>query len=69
MIIHIPVKSSSNEIKRFVVIFIPLQLTLDHIDKRRQDHVRLMNNLPNYTTLTQEIFVSLVFSVTKIITI
>jgi hypothetical protein len=34
-----------------------------------QDHVRLMYDLPNNTTLSQKIVASLVFSVTKIFTI
>jgi hypothetical protein len=67
MIIHIPTKSSSNEIKSFVVVFIPLQLTLCHVIEHRGDHVRLLYDLPDGMTLTQEIIVSLVFPVTKIL--
>jgi hypothetical protein len=65
-IIHIPTKSSSNELKRFVVIFIHLQLTLGHIVKCSWDHIRLLDDLPNDTTLTQKIVASSVFPVTEI---
>jgi hypothetical protein len=34
-----------------------------------RDHVHLLNDLPNGMSLTQEIVVSSIFSVTKIITI
>jgi hypothetical protein len=66
-IIHIPIKSTSNEVKSFVVIFAPLQLTLHSIVERRWDHVRMLYNLPNSTTLAQKIVASLVFSVTEIL--
>jgi hypothetical protein len=69
MIIHIPIKSSNNEIKSFVVVFIPHQLTLGHIVERHQDHVRLLDDLPNSMTLVQEIVVSSIFLVTKILAI
>jgi hypothetical protein len=69
MIIYIPTNSSSNEIESFVVIFILLQLTLGHVVECSRDHVRLLNDLPNSMTLTQEIVVSLIFPVTKILTI
>jgi hypothetical protein len=46
-----------------------LQLTLDHVVKRHWDHVRLMYNLSNSTTLAQKIAVGSVFSVTEILTI
>jgi hypothetical protein len=54
-IIHIPTKSSSNEIKRLIVIFIPLQLTLGRVVEHHRDHVRLLYDLPNSTTLAQKI--------------
>jgi L-rhamnose isomerase len=66
MIIHIPTKSSSNEVKSFVVVFIPLQLTLGRVVECSRDHVRLLDDLPNGTTLAQKIVVSSVFPVTKI---
>jgi L-rhamnose isomerase len=69
MIIYIPTKSSSNEIESLIVVFIPLQLTLSHIVECSRDHVRLLDDLPNSTTLTQEIVVSLVLPVTKILAI
>jgi hypothetical protein len=66
-IIHIPTWSSSNKIKSFIVIFIPLQLTLGHIVERRRNHVRLMYYLPNGTTLAKKIVASSVFLVTEIL--
>jgi hypothetical protein len=69
MIIYIPTKSSSNEIERFIVIFIHLQLTLSHVVEHRRDHVRLLHDLPNGTTLTQKIVASSIFLVTKILVI
>jgi hypothetical protein len=68
-ITHIPTKRSSNEIKSFVVVFIPLQLTLGHNVERHRDHVCLMYDLPNGMTLAQEIVVSSVFLVTEILVI
>jgi inner membrane protein involved in colicin E2 resistance len=69
MIIHISTKSSSNEIKSFVVVFIPLQLTLGYVVERRRDHVRLLHDLPNDTSLTQKIVMSSVLPITKILVI
>jgi hypothetical protein len=66
---YIPTKSSSNEIEGFIVIFIPLQLTLGRVVERRRDHVRLLYGLPNSTILAQMIVASSIFPVTKIITI
>jgi L-rhamnose isomerase len=68
-IIYIPTKSSSNEIEGPVVVFIHLQLTLGRVVECSWDHVRLLNDLPNDTTLTQEIVKSSVFPVTKILVI
>jgi inner membrane protein involved in colicin E2 resistance len=68
-IIYIPTKSSSNEIKSLVIVFIPLQLTLGHVVECSRYHVRLLDDLPNGTTLVQEIVASLVFPVTEILTI
>jgi hypothetical protein len=68
-IIHIPIKSSNNEIKSFVVIFVPHQLTLGHVVERRMDHVRLMYDLPNDTTLAQEIVASSILPIIKILAI
>jgi hypothetical protein len=42
-----------------------LQLTLDRVVECIRDHVHLLNDLPNGTTLTQTIVVSSVFSVTE----
>jgi hypothetical protein len=69
MIIYIPIKSSSNEIEDFVVIFIPLQLTLGSIVECSRDHLCLLDDLPDSTTLVQEIVASSVFSVTEILAI
>jgi L-rhamnose isomerase len=68
-IIYIPTKSSSNEVKSFVVVFKHLQLTLGRVVECSRDHVRLLDDLPNSTTLAQEIVVSLIFLVTKILAI
>jgi hypothetical protein len=68
-IIHIPTGSSSNEIKRFVVIFIPLQLTMCRVVEHRGDHVRLLYDLWDGMTLTQEIVASSVLLITEIIAI
>jgi hypothetical protein len=61
--------SSSNEIKRFIVVFVPLQLTLGRVVERRRDHVHLLYNLPNDTTLDKKILTSSVFLVTEILVI
>jgi hypothetical protein len=50
-------------------VFIPLQLILGRVAECSRDHVRLSNDLSNSTTLTQEIVVSSVFPVTKILAI
>jgi hypothetical protein len=68
-IVYIPTKSSSNNIKSFVVIFIPLQFILGHVVERHQDHVRLLYSLPNGMTLAQKIVTSSILPVTKIIVI
>jgi L-rhamnose isomerase len=69
MIIQIPTKNSSNEVKSFIVIFIPLQLTLGRVIKCSRDHVRLMDDFSNGTTLAQKIVASSVFPVTEILAI
>jgi hypothetical protein len=69
MIIHIPTKGSSNEIKSFVVVFIHLHVTLGHIVERHRDHMRLLHDLSYGTTLSQKIVMSLVFPVTEILAI
>jgi hypothetical protein len=68
-IIHIPTKSSSNEIKSFVVVFIPLQLNLGRVVERYRDHVCLLHDLPNGMTLAQKIVASLGFPATEILAI
>jgi hypothetical protein len=68
-IIHIPTKSSNNEIKSFVVVFIPLLLTLGHVIDGRWDHVRLLYDLPNGTTQAQKIVASSVLPITEILVI
>jgi L-rhamnose isomerase len=69
MIIHIHTKSSSNEIKSFVVVFIPRQLTLGRVVEHSWDHVRLLDDHPNSMTLAQEIVANSVFPVTESLTI
>jgi hypothetical protein len=46
-----------------------LQLTLGRVVEHRQDHVRLLHDLSDGTTLTQKIVTSLVFLVTEILAI
>jgi hypothetical protein len=46
-----------------------LQLTLHSVVERRWDHLRLLDDLPDDTTLAQKIVLSSVFSVTEILTI
>jgi hypothetical protein len=69
MIIYIPTKSSSNEIKSFIVVFIPLQLILCCVVKFHGDHVRLLYDLPDGTNLAQKIVASSVFPVAEILVI
>jgi hypothetical protein len=57
-----------NEIQSFVVVLVPLHLTLGHVVKCCRDHISL-NNLPDGMTLTQEVGVSSVFPITEILTI
>jgi hypothetical protein len=52
-----------------VVVFIPLQLTLRRVVECSWNHVCLLDDLPNGTTLVQEIVASSVFSVTEILAI
>jgi heme A synthase len=56
-------------IKSFVVILIPHQLSLDLVVERRQDHIRLLYDLPNGMTLAHKIVASLVFLVIEILAI
>jgi hypothetical protein len=42
---------------------------LGRVVERRQDHVRLLHNLPDGTTLGQEIVASLIFLLTEILII
>jgi L-rhamnose isomerase len=67
--IHIPTKSSSNEIKSFVVVFIPLQLMLGSVVEHRWDHVFVLYDLPNSTILARKIVASSVLTITKILAI
>jgi hypothetical protein len=68
-IIHFPIKTSSNEIKGFLVVFISLQLILGHVVECIEDHVRLLDNLPYGATLAQKIVASSVLPIIKILTI
>jgi hypothetical protein len=69
MIIHISTYSSSNEIQGFVVVLKPLQLTLGCIRNCCGDDVCFLYDLPNGTTLAQEIVASSVFPITEILAI
>jgi hypothetical protein len=42
---------------------------LGHVVERHWDHVRLLHDLPDVTTMAQEMVVSSVFSITEILTI
>jgi hypothetical protein len=68
-IIHIPTYNSSNEIKGLIVVFIPLQLTLGRVVEYIGDDVRLLDDLPNGATLTQEIVAGSVLLITEILAI
>jgi hypothetical protein len=68
-IVHIATKSSSNEIKSFIVVFIPLQLTMCHVVEHHGDHIRLMYDLPDGMILAQETVVSSILSITNILII
>jgi hypothetical protein len=68
-IIYISTKSSSNEIEGYVVVFIPLQLTLGRVVERHRDYVRLLHDLPNSMILARKIVSSSIFPVTKILVI
>jgi hypothetical protein len=46
-----------------------LQLTLGRIVEHRSDHVRLLYDLQNGTTVAQKIVASLILSITEILTI
>jgi hypothetical protein len=46
-----------------------LHLTLGRVVEHRQDHIRLLHDLPDDTTLAQKIVASLIFSVTEILVI
>jgi hypothetical protein len=66
-IIHIPTKSSRNEIKSFVVVFIPHQLTLGRVIEHHRGHVYLMYDLSNGMILVQKIIMSSVLPVIEIL--
>jgi hypothetical protein len=46
-----------------------LQLTLSHVVEHHRDHVRLLHDLPDSTSLNQKIVVSSVFLITEILNI
>jgi hypothetical protein len=52
-----------------VIVLVPLQLTLGRVVEHRRDHVHLMYDLPNGTTLTQKIVTSSVLLITEILII
>jgi hypothetical protein len=53
----------------FIVVLVPLHLTLGRIVKHSRDHVSLLNNLSDGTTLAQKIVASSVFPITEILAI
>jgi hypothetical protein len=69
MIIHIPTKRSSNEIKSLIIVFVPLQFTLCRVVEHRGDHIRLLYDLLDGTSLTQKIVASLILPLIEILTI
>jgi hypothetical protein len=48
---------------------VTLQITLRSVVERRWDHVRLLDDFPNSTTLAQEIVVGSVLPITEILVI
>jgi hypothetical protein len=68
-IIHSPTYSSSNEVKRLIVVFITLHLTMCHVVEHRGDHVCLLYDLLDSTSLTQKIVASSVLPITEILVI
>jgi hypothetical protein len=68
-IIHIFIKSSNNEIKSFVFVFIPLWLTLGRVVQHYQDHIRLLYDLPNGMILAQKIVADSIILIIKILVI
>jgi hypothetical protein len=67
--IHIPTKSGSDKVQGIIVVLVFCQLSSSCILKHRGDDVCFMYNLPNGTTLAQEIVASLVFPITEILAI
>jgi hypothetical protein len=53
----------------FVVVFIPLQLTLCHVVKHHGDHVLLLYDLLDSTSVAQKIVLSSVFPIIEILSI
>jgi hypothetical protein len=69
MIIHIPTKSGSDKVQSLIVVLVFQQLNGGCILKSRGDDVCFLYDLPNRTTLAQDIVASLVFPITEILTI
>jgi hypothetical protein len=68
-IIHIPTKSGSDKVQGLIVVIIFHQLSRGCILKCHGDDICFLYDLPNGTTLAQEIVTSLVFLITEIIAI
>jgi hypothetical protein len=68
-IIQIRTYGSSNEIQSFIVVLVPLHLTIGHVVKCCQDHISFLNNLPDRTILAKELIVSSIFPVIEILVI
>jgi predicted RNase H-related nuclease YkuK (DUF458 family) len=67
--IHIPTKSRSDKVQCLIVVLVFHQLSSGSILKYRVDDVCFLYDLPNGTTLVQEIVVSTVFPITKTLAI
>jgi hypothetical protein len=68
-VIHIPTKSGSDKVQCLLVLLVFHQLSSGCILKGRGDDVCFRYDLKNGMNLTQEIVMSPVFSITKIIVI
>jgi hypothetical protein len=69
MVIHIPTKSGSDKVQGLIVVLVFCQLSIGCILKHRGDDICFLYNLPNSTTLAQEIVASPVFPITEILAI
>jgi hypothetical protein len=68
-VIHIPTKSDSDKVQGLIVVLVFHQLSSCCILMRRWDDVCFLYDLPNGTTLAQEIVASPVSPIIEILTI